>query len=180
MKTHYLLLLNTVALMLAGTLLTACDSTPRERQEVVRQEVGRLDTLTNQAGRKLSTAARRVARYGSAARLRAAQPLDPKALKTFTSQLLGTYATVERLTPTTIAPAYTQLLRETRARRREWTQRDWDYATTIYRRLNDQLKKIRLDVKARDEVRIRALQTEFKTLETSRDVRDVSRAARAK
>lgn len=164
----------------AAALLTACDSTPRERQEAVREETRKLDTLADKAAAKLRTAARRTARFDSASRARTRQPLDEAATATFTSQLLGTYADVEQLTPTTIEPAFVQFLKQVRARRRDWTQRDWDYATAISRRLNAQFRAIRLDIKGRDELHIRALQTEFTTLETSRDVKDLSKAVRNK
>ena len=171
------------AALLAATcalLLTACDSTPRERRAAVEQGVNKLDTLADRAGDQLSAAAGRVARYDSAARVRSRQPLDPAALTTFTTELLGTYADVTSLTVSTIEPAYTQFMRQVRARRRAWTQRDWDYATAIYRRLNEQFRALRLDVKGRDELHIRALQAEFNALETGRDVQDLSKAARNK
>ncbi|TGE21363.1 hypothetical protein E5K00_13825 [Hymenobacter aquaticus] len=168
------------ALLLAGTgLLSACDSTPRERQEIVRDEARKLDTLADRTADKLRTAGRRAARFDSVSRARNRQPLDPKATAAFTQQLLGTYADIETLTPTTIEPAYVQLLRQTRAQRKQWSQRDWDYASSIYKRLNERLKAIRLDVKGRDELHIRALQAEFTTHETSRDVKDLGDAVQA-
>jgi len=177
-KTHASV--KAVLLATTCTLLTACDSTPRERQAAVEQGMDKLDTLADRAGDKLSTAASRAARYDSTARVRTRQPLDQAALATFSAQLLGSYNAVEQLTPATIEPAYTQFMREVRARRREWSQRDWDYATAIYRRLNDQLKQVRLDVKGRDELHIRALQAEFNALETGRDVKDIGKAVRDK
>ncbi|UOR04562.1 hypothetical protein MUN82_16635 [Hymenobacter aerilatus] len=158
------------------SLLTACDSTPRERQAALEKGVNRLDTIANRAGNKINAAAGRAARYDSAARVRNRQPLDPAAEATFTTQLLGTYTDIGALTATTIEPAYKQFLQQVRAQRRTWTQRDWDYATAIYRRLNEQLRAVRLDVKGRDEIHIRALQTEFTALETGRDVKDLGKA----
>ncbi|UOQ73089.1 hypothetical protein [Hymenobacter cellulosilyticus] len=166
------------AALLGLLTLSACDTTPRERQEIVRDEARKLDTLADRAADKLRNAGRRAARYDSAARIRNRQPLDAAATATFTQQLLGSYSDVESLTPATIEPAYVQLLRQTRAQRRQWSQRDWDYATSIYKRLNEQLKAIRLDVKGRDEVHIRALQAEFTALETSRDVKDIGQAVK--
>jgi hypothetical protein len=144
-------------------LLTGCDTTPRERQEIVRQEARKLDTLADRAGEKIDR-----------------EPLDTVALTQFTNELLGTYASVEKLTPLSIEPAYTQLLRQTRAKRRDWTQRDWDYATSVYKRLNDRFKEIRLDVVGRDELRIRGLQAEFVAMEAGRDVKDLGEAVKEK
>ncbi|HEX8424982.1 hypothetical protein [Hymenobacter sp.] len=160
--------------------LTACDSTPRERQEIVRQEARKLDTAANRAAAKLRVAGRRAARFDSASRARTRQPLNEAATATFVNQLLGRYAAVEQLTPTTIEPAFVQFMQQVRARHREWTQRDWDYATAISRRLNAQFRAIRLDIKGRDELHIRALQTEFTGLETRRDVKDLSDAVKAR
>lgn len=159
-------------------LLSSCDTTPRERQEVVRREARKLDTLADRAGDRISRAGDRAADYRATARARNRKPLDPAAEVTFTKELLGTYANVDQLTPQTIEPAYTQLLRQTRAKRREWTQRDWDYATSVYRRLNYRLKEIRLDVLGRDELRIRGLQAEFVAMESGRDVKDLGEAVK--
>ncbi|MEJ7662237.1 MAG: hypothetical protein WKG07_23035 [Hymenobacter sp.] len=64
-------------------------------------------------------------------------------------------------------------------RRTGWEARDWDYAQATYRRLNDQLAKVRLDLPARDELRIRAWQAEFTALRAQRTAKD-SRAATKK
>ncbi|WP_188557039.1 hypothetical protein [Hymenobacter glacieicola] len=161
-----------------GLLLTACDTTPRERQEIVRQEARKLDTVADRAAAKLRVAGRRAARFDSVSRARSRQPLDKAAEATFASQLLGTYTEVEKLTPQTIEPAFVQFMQQVRANRRTWTQRDWDYATAISRRLNEQFRAIRLDIKGRDELHIRALQTEFTALETGRDVKDLGQAVK--
>lgn len=168
-----------VALAALGTIsLSGCDTTPRERQEIVRNEARNLDSLADRAADKLRTAGQRASRFDSVSRARNRQPLDAASTATFTQQLLGTYADIDNLTPATIEPAYVQLLRQTRAQRKQWTQRDWDYATSIYKRLNERLKAIRLDVKGRDELHIRALQAEFTTHETSRDVKDLGQAVK--
>ncbi|GAB3302431.1 hypothetical protein [Hymenobacter tenuis] len=162
----------------AALLLTACDSTPRERQDIVKEEARKLDTLADRAATKLRTAGRRAARFDSVSRARSRQPLDKAAEAAFTNELLGTYANVEQLTPQTIEPAFVQFMKQVRANRTQWTQRDWDYATTISRRLNAQFRAIRLDIKGRDELHIRALQTEFTALETGRDVKDLGEAVK--
>jgi len=168
------------ATAVAATLLTACDTTPRERQEAVREEARKLDTIADRAAAKLRVAGRRAARFDSASRARNRQPLDEAAATSFANELLGSYANIEQLTPTTIEPAFTQFMKQVRAHRKQWTQRDWDYATALSRRLNAQFRAIRLDIKGRDELHIRALQTEFTALETGRDVKDLGDAVKAK
>ncbi|WP_324674456.1 hypothetical protein [Hymenobacter sp. GOD-10R] len=161
-------------------VVAACDSTPRERQEIARQEVRKLDTLADKAAAKLRVAGRRTAQYDSAARVRKAQPLNAAAEATFTQELLGTYADLSTVTPDNVSAAYTQFMRQVRAKRRTWTQRDWDYADAVFERLNKQRRAIRLDVRASDDLRVKALQAEYLALENGRDVKDIREAIRDK
>lgn len=165
---------------LALLLLTACDSTPRERQEAVQNSARKLDTLADKTATDLKRVGHRAARWDSTSRARHRQPLDTEATQSFTQELLGTYAGIDQLTVQQLDPAYTQLLRQTRARRREWTQRDWDYASSVFKRLNARYRAIRLDLPARNELHIKALQTEFEALETGRDLKDLGQAVRDK
>ncbi|RTQ47239.1 hypothetical protein EJV47_20310 [Hymenobacter gummosus] len=166
------------ALLFTGLLTTACDSTPRERQEAVQDSARKLDTAAHKAGAALKRAGRRAARWDSASRARNRQPLDTVATTAFVQELLGTYAAIEQLPVTSLEPAYVQLLRQTRAKRRQWTQRDWDYATAVFNRLNRHYRTTRLDLPARQELRIKALQAEFEALEAGRDLKDLREAVR--
>jgi hypothetical protein len=168
------------ALLATGLLTTACDSTPRERQEAVQDSARKLDSAAHKASVALKRAGSRAARWDSASRVRNRQPLDTVATTAFVQELLGTYAGIEQLPVTSLEPAYVQLLRQTRAKRRQWTQRDWDYATAVFKRLNRRYRAIRLDLPARQELHIKALQAEFSTLESSRDLKDLGEAVRDK
>ncbi len=159
--------------------LSGCDSTPRERQELVRKEMTKLDTAARHTGRTLSRLGRQTARFDSANHARRAVPLNPQKQRAMDQLLLGSYASqVASLTPATIAGAYGQLLRATRAQRAAWDARSWDYAQATYRRLNAQLAAIRLDLPARDELRIRAWQAEFTTLRAQRTAKDLRAATK--
>jgi len=176
MKTAFLLSAAALGLALSG-----CDSTPRERQEVVRQEMTKLDTAARHTRRTLRRLGRQTARFDSANQARRAEPLAPARQKRVAQALLGSYAgQVSSLTPTTIAGAYGQLLRATRAQHAAWQARDWDYAQAVYRSLNDQLARIRLDLPARDELRIRAWQAEFTALRAKRTASDLRAATATK
>lgn len=163
----------------SAALLTGCDSTPRDRQAAVRQELTKLDTAARASGRTLRRVGRQVARFDSANHARRAAPLDAKRQQALDKALLGSYAGhLSELTPATIGGAYGQLLRETRARHRGWQARDWDYAQATYRRLNGELARVRLDLPAREELRIRAWQTEFTTLRARRTAKDLRTATK--
>lgn len=168
-------------LLLALILLTqaGCDSTPRERQAVARQGLGKLDTAARNSGRTLSRVGKQVARFDAANRVRRAVPLDASQQQRVDRELLGTYTgQLSALTPATIGGAYKQLLRATRAHHAGWQLRDWDYAQATYQRLNAQLARVRLDLPAREELRIRAWQAEFTALRASRTAKDLRTATK--
>ena len=160
-------------------LLTACDSTPRERQEIAKHELKNIDTLAHTGAKTVAKAARATARYDAANRARRAQPLDPRQQIKVEDELLGTYSGhLEALTPATIGGAYRQLLQQTRARHKEWAPRDWDYARAVYARLNGELKRVRLDLPARDELRVRAWQSEFVGLQAGHTAQELRAATK--
>ena len=179
-STNNSLINNVVSgLSVAALLLTGCDSTPRERQAVAKEGLKELDTLATTGRKKLSRVGKAAARYDAANRARRATPLDPRQQIKMEATLLGPYADhLSDLTPATVGDAYQELLQSTRAHHKEWTDRDWDYARAIYQRLNGELKRVRLDLPARDELRIRAWQTEFMALQAKRVVKGVDATTR--
>ncbi|WP_156176315.1 hypothetical protein [Hymenobacter terrenus] len=166
-------------MLLAALFITSCDSTPRERQEVARKGARELDTLARSAGRKLANVGKATARYDAANRARRARPLDPRQQIAMESKLLGPYSgQINALTPADLPNAYAQLIRSARTQRATWTDRDWDYARAVYQRLNDQLKQIRMDMPAREEVRVRARQAEFVALQAGHAAKGIGEAAK--
>ena len=163
------------ALLLVGVaLLSACDSTPRERQTAARDGLTELDTVARRAGSSLRRVARTAGRLDSMNRARKSQPLQSAKQAAADKYLLGSFTgQLGTLTAASIPDAYARLLRQTRASRRQWTARDWDYAANTYQRLNTELTRVRLDLPARDELRIRAWQAEFKALQANRTVEDL-------
>ena len=161
--------------------LASCDSTPRERQALAKKEIQNLDTVSRKAAKTLKRAARITARYDSANRARRAQPLDARHEAAVDNELLGSYAGhLAELTPATIGGAYRQLLQQTRTRHPAWTNRDWDYARAVYARLNAELKRVRPDLPARDEVRVRAWQAEFASLQAGHSSAELRAALKTK
>ncbi len=159
--------------------LSGCDSTPRKRQAVAQQELHKLDTVARGAGRTLSRLGRQTVRFDSANRARRAAPLSLKKQAQTDALLLGPFATrLDSLTPATIADAYGYLLRAVRPRHRAWQARDWDYAQATYQRLNAALARVRLDLPARQELRVRAWQAEFTALRAQRTAQDLRAATK--
>jgi hypothetical protein len=167
------------ALLAACLLLTACDSTPNERRAAARKAGNELDTLASTAAHKLARVGKGAATYTANSRARRARPLDPRQQLAMEAKLMGPYnGQINALTPQDLPAAYGQLVRETRTQRATWTDRDWDYARAVYQRLNDQLKQVRMDMPARDEVRVRARQAEFVSLQAGRAVKGIDAATR--
>ena len=165
--------------LVAALLLAGCDSTPNERRAAARTAGRELDTVARSAAHKLARIGKATATYNEANRARRARPLDPRQQLAMEAKLLGPYnGQINALTPQDLPAAYGQLVRETRAQRATWTDRDWDYARAVYQRLNDQLKQVRLDMPARDEVRVRARQAEFVSLQAGRAVKGIDAATR--
>lgn len=165
--------------LLAALLLTGCDSTPNERREVARNAGRELDSAARTAAHKLARVGKGAATYTETNRARRARPLDPRQQLAMEAKLLGPYnGQINSLTPQDLPAAYGQLVRETRTQRATWTDRDWDYARAVYQRLNDQLKQVRMDMPARDEVRVRARQAEFVSLQAGRTVKGIDAATR--
>ncbi|MGI4886638.1 MAG: hypothetical protein ACRYFR_16915 [Janthinobacterium lividum] len=180
MKTLFSFSAHVLALGALACLLTACDSTPRERQAVVRDQSRKLDTLARKGGQTLARVGRQTAQYDAANRARRAEPLSPDRKKTFAANLLGPYAGhLDAMMPATIGGPYQQLLQQTRARRQAWTDRDWDYARAVYADVNAALARVRLDLPARDELRVRAWQAEFVALQAGHTAAELHAATRA-
>jgi hypothetical protein len=166
-------------LVLATLLLTGCDSTPRDRQEAVREAGHELDSAARTAADKLARIGKATATYDATNRARRARPLDPRQQLAMEAKLMGPYnGQINALTPQDLPAAYGQLVRETRSQRATWTDRDWDYARALYQRLNDQLKQVRMDMPARDEVRVRARQAEFVSLQAGHAVNGIDAATK--
>lgn len=179
MEKLFSLLAVALALPALACLVTACDSTPRERQAVVREQTRKLDTLARAGAHTLARVGRQTARYDAANRIRRAQPLSPARQKTFAANLLGPHAgRLGALTPATIGGPYQQLLQQTRARHKAWTDRDWDYARAVYADLNAALARVRPDLPARDELRVRAWQAEFVAMQASHTAGELHAATR--
>jgi len=165
--------------LLAALLLTGCDSTPRDRQEAVREAGHELDSAARIAARKLARVGKATATYSETNRARRARPLDPRQQLAMEAKLMGPYnGQINALTPQDLPAAYGQFVRETRTQRTTWTDRDWDYARAVYQRLNNQLKQVRMDMPARDEVRVRARQAEFVSLQAGHAMKGIDAATR--
>ncbi len=87
-------------------------------------------------------------------------------------RLLGRWADQASINESNVQEAYTTFMENVRALHDNWTDQDWEMAKMVLNTLNERRKTITGDVPTDTEVKIKALQMEFNTLETAADITD--------
>ncbi|NDK56014.1 hypothetical protein [Pontibacter fetidus] len=85
-------------------------------------------------------------------------------------KLLGSYADKSTITRENVRQVYITFMENVRSQRSNWTDQDWEMAKMVMQTLNDRKDEVDEDLPTDDEVKIKALQMEFKTLETGGDL----------
>ena len=85
-------------------------------------------------------------------------------------KLLGSYADKTTITSANVRQVYIAFLESVRSQRSTWTDEDWEMAKMVMKSLNDRKEEVDEDLPTDDEVKIKALQMEFRTLETGGDL----------
>lgn len=85
-------------------------------------------------------------------------------------KLLGTYADKSTITQANVRQVYITFLENVRNQRGTWTDEDWEMAKMVLNSLNDRKDEVDEGLPTDDEVKIKALQMEFRTLETAGDM----------
>lgn len=88
------------------------------------------------------------------------------------SKLLGQWADMNTINAANVRDAYITFMENVRTQKAEWINEDWDMAKVVLQQLNDRKDEINADIDTDSEVKIKALQMEFLTLETAADVVD--------
>lgn len=76
---------------------------------------------------------------------------------------------IARIKPADMRNAYIRMVDYTRAHRRNWTLRDWEYAEFVFGELNSRKAEVLDELSNGDKIKIAALQVEMATLKKSRD-----------
>jgi DNA repair exonuclease SbcCD ATPase subunit len=85
-------------------------------------------------------------------------------------KLLGSWADVSTINETNVRDAYINFLENVRAQKGNWSDEDWEMAKLVMEKLNERRKELTESIDTDSEVKIRALQMEFRTLETAADL----------
>ncbi|GAB3534702.1 hypothetical protein GCM10027443_22210 [Pontibacter brevis] len=84
--------------------------------------------------------------------------------------LLGRWADMATINAANVREAYTTFIENVRAKHENWTDVDWDMAKLVLEELNDRKSEIEGNIDTETEVKIKALQMEFRALETADDI----------
>jgi len=85
-------------------------------------------------------------------------------------KLLGSYADKSTITQANVRQVYITFLENVRSQRSSWTDEDWEMAKMVLKSLNDRKDEVDDGLPTDDEVKIKALQMEFRALETGGDL----------
>ncbi|MEJ8755716.1 hypothetical protein WG947_01800 [Pontibacter sp. H259] len=85
-------------------------------------------------------------------------------------KLLGSYADKSTITQQNVRQVYISFLENVRNQRSTWTDQDWEMAKMVLNSLNERKDEVDEGLPADDEVKIKALQMEFRALETGGDL----------
>ncbi len=95
-----------------------------------------------------------------------------EALESWQQELLGDYADRNTITAANVREVYIAFMENVRAKHQNWTDQDWEMAKMVRDSLDKRKDEVDEGLPTDDEVKIKALQMEFRTLETSDDVKD--------
>ncbi|WP_210463934.1 hypothetical protein [Rufibacter roseolus] len=149
-------------------------------REEFREKTARLDTkldsLSAKSKAEYKELRRKYENWEARNQQRSAMPLNQETLQRFEEELFGSANALDaQFTATQMRDVYTQFLQNVRARRATWTAADWDYVDEIYSRLNQKKDQVEDQIPGQDKLKIKALQAEYLTLETTKDAKDLAR-----
>jgi hypothetical protein len=156
------------------------DSTTRENwpkvKEEFRQRAARLDSKADSLSAEGKAEYRELKKkyevWEARQEKRTSQPLDPAKVQQWEKSLLEG-KTPESITAADMREMYLTFMGVVRAKKRRWTQDDWDYVDHVYGRLNDRLDQVESAIPASDRVKIKSLQAEYLALEAGHDAKDL-------
>jgi hypothetical protein len=156
------------------------DSTTRENwpkvKEEFRQRAARLDSkadsLSAEGKAEYQELKSKYQAWEAKQEKRTSQPLDPSKVQQWEKDLLAG-KTPESIAAADMREMYLTFMGVVRAKKRRWTQDDWDYVDQVYGRLNGRKEQVESAISTSDRVKIKSLQAEYLALEASHDAKDL-------
>lgn len=108
---------------------------------------------------------------------RKAVDLDGDVLEAWERKMTGT-TRINRIKPANLRDAYARAIEYTRANRRDWNLRDWDYAEFVFGELYTRKTELLDKLNNSDKIKLAALQVEFASLKKGREAKELYREMR--
>ncbi|GAB2550188.1 hypothetical protein [Rufibacter soli] len=156
---------------------TATQKWPEVKEEFKQRSAQleeKADSLSEESKAEYKELRRRFENWETRNQQRSQVPLHPETLARFEQELFGSANALEsNWTAAQMREIYTQFLQNVRTRRASWTASDWDYVDEVYRQLNLKKEQVEDQIPTKDQLKIKALQAEYLTLETGKDAKDL-------
>jgi len=163
------------------------DSVTRAEWPTIKQEFKALTSGLDKNTEKLSQESKqeynqyksRYNEWEERNELRKAVALDGRELERWEIAMTGT-TRIATIKPADLRNAFIKMTDYTRANRRNWSLRDWDYAEFVFGELNTRKTEVLDKLNNSDKIKIAALQVEMATLKKSREAKDAYNEMREK
>lgn len=100
----------------------------------------------------------------------ASRPAQEAALPEWEERLLSTYSDYSTITKQNVRDVYIYFMENVRTQHTNWSNDDWDMAKLVLEKLNTRKDAIDDGLETDAEVKIKALEMEFRTLENGADL----------
>ncbi|MEJ8756122.1 hypothetical protein WG947_03880 [Pontibacter sp. H259] len=166
---------------------TQADSVTRAEWPTIKQEFKTLTSGLDKNTEKLSQESKqeynqyksRYSEWEERNELRKAVALDGHELERWEEVMTGT-TRIGSIKPADLRNAFIRMTDYTRANRRNWSLRDWDYAEFVFGELNTRKTEVLEKLNNSDKIKIAALQVEMATLKKSREAQEAYNEMREK
>ncbi|MCC9167281.1 hypothetical protein [Pontibacter harenae] len=101
---------------------------------------------------------------------RHAKMVEANSQSAWEKNLLGRYADFDSILQENVRDAYVVFIENVRQQRGTWDNDDWKMAKKVMEKLNSRKDEVNDGLATEDEIKIKALQMEFRTLENAADV----------
>ncbi|RNI31030.1 hypothetical protein [Rufibacter latericius] len=103
-------------------------------------------------------------------------PLQAEEVRLREKELLGSFGNVQNISSIHMREAYIRFMQNVRAKRQNWTSRDWDYADYVLQNLGKRKAAVEEKLSTLDEIKIRTLIGEFYTLRSGQEFKEQQKA----
>jgi len=131
------------------------------------------DSLSMQSKREYAQQKTRYKEWATEQQRLEAQATQPATAQQAQRRLLNEDVQISKARASEMTDLYSRFVDATRGQRRQWTEAEWAEASTVLSTLNARYEQVRSQIPMEDRLRIRSWQGEFRTLEKTRNMKDI-------